>query len=95
MGGACSVRVNIQGKNLLSGRLRNTGNRVWSVHWCNFVNIVPNIVHSIKSSPHVKLSPFLSVMNGTRRDQNVRWLEVLEYNDFVLCTVWRNNRNIT
>jgi len=50
MGGACSMRVNMQGRKLLSGRLRNTANRVWSVHWCYFVNTVPNIVHSIQSA---------------------------------------------
>jgi hypothetical protein len=86
MGGAC-VRVNIQGRKLLSGKLRNTANMGMdvigqSIHWRCFVNTVPTdcVFHTISSisSPLVTLPPFLSVMTGTRRDQNVRWLEVLE-----------------
>jgi hypothetical protein len=89
MGGACSVRVDIQGRKLLSGKLRNTANMGMErplVLLCEYCakHCVFHKISSI-SSPPVKLSPFLSVMTGTRRDQNVRWLEELGYSD-VRCT---------
>jgi len=91
MGGACSVRVDIQGRKFLSGKLRNTANMGMErplVLFCRY-RAEHCAFHKISSisSPQVKLSPFLSAITGTRRDQNVRYLEVLEYSDVVRCTI--------
>jgi hypothetical protein len=99
MGGPCSVRVDIQGRKFLSGKLRNTANMGMErplVLFCEYCaeHCAFHKISSI-SSPQVKMSPFLSAMTGTRRDQTYDaskcWNTVTLYD----VRVWRNDGNIT